>query len=149
MRSSNIRWVTITRTSRGRCFTKAGTQRQTTQQRAIYDQGCKLIVSHQIYGSSMSLISGVVSRMLVRSFRFHTQENTYGGLYSRPVGAEWLPPCPSCRIQTRQSQRLPPGHAGGRLRRDRVMDQRLQKFSCILAQRACRDGQIDNRSDCF
>ena len=38
------------------------------QQQAIYDQNCKLIVSHKLYMLRMYLMSIMASRMLVRFF---------------------------------------------------------------------------------
>jgi len=61
---------------------------QTTQQRAIYDQGCKLIVSRPTHLLRACLMFIIGYRMPVRTFLFLLQHELTGVLYSPPCSVE-------------------------------------------------------------
>jgi len=81
------------------CVTEIGMVQQTIQQRATYDQNCRLIVSSRICVLRTYLTVTMSSRILVRrSFYLSPCNKLTRVLYSPPNGVEQLPPCSWCCI---------------------------------------------------
>ena len=115
------------------------------QQRAVYNQNCRLIVSHPFDVAETYLTIAWTSRTQVGFTNVYSQHPLAHTPHSRARSTEPVPSCTGSGVPPRQPPRLPQRDTRERPDRDRVVGQGLQQISCLLAERVSRDWQVLDR----